>query len=109
MLLYQDYLHLHLLHLLLHHRRLLHPHFLGQPLPVHHRPDRKEHTVNEIHKFCQDESKIHRIDAGCECQRSHTTEFESVALHVRLRLRSIHAAAHIQQPVHHAQIIFLGR
>ena len=30
---------------------------------LEHRPDRKEHTVNEIHKLCKDDSKIHRIDA----------------------------------------------
>jgi glycosyl transferase family 25 len=30
---------------------------------LEHRKDRNEHILNEIHKICKDESKIHRIDA----------------------------------------------
>jgi glycosyl transferase family 25 len=30
---------------------------------LEHRTDRRDHILEEIHKFCQDDSKIHRIDA----------------------------------------------
>jgi hypothetical protein len=30
---------------------------------LEHRTDRNEHILNEIHKICKDDSKIHRIDA----------------------------------------------
>jgi len=30
---------------------------------LEHRKDRNEHILNEIHKICTDNSKIHRIDA----------------------------------------------
>ena len=30
---------------------------------LEYRKDRNEHILNEIHKICTDDSKIHRIDA----------------------------------------------
>lgn len=48
-----------------------------------HRTDRNEHILNEIHKFCKDNSKIHRIDAikkdigilGCGLSHAKTLEY----------------------------------
>jgi glycosyl transferase family 25 len=50
---------------------------------LEHRTDRKEHILNEIHKFCKDESKIYGIDAikkengalGCGLSHIKTLEF----------------------------------
>ena len=49
-----------------------------------HRTDRNEHILNEIHKICKDDSKIHRIDAikndngALGCGLSHIKALEFV-------------------------------
>lgn len=52
-----------------------------------HRTDRNEHILNEIHKICNDNSKIHRIDAikntngALGCGLSHIKAMEYALLH----------------------------
>ena len=55
---------------------------------IEHRTDRKEHVLNEIHKLCKDDSKIHRIDAcyikefgALGCCRSHIKAYELILVH----------------------------
>jgi GR25 family glycosyltransferase involved in LPS biosynthesis len=52
-----------------------------------HRTDRNEHILNEIHKICKDDSKIHRIDAikhtngALGCGLSHIKAMEYALIH----------------------------
>lgn len=55
---------------------------------IEHRTDRKEHILNEIHKLCKDDTKIHRIDAcymkefgALGCCKSHIKAHDLILEH----------------------------